>query len=129
MFGIEYYLTGFIMMAVSGPLVFMSTISFSNFFPKYNGLITGWCVGSFDASSIAFVVLWYIIRYFFEHEHEDVFGWVFIGYSTIPFLLAVLSVLLYPNSAVEWSDYHTSTNSKSDPATFTDWGEATIDYE
>eukprot|EP00913_Durusdinium_trenchii_P004930 g4577.t1 len=51
------YVAGFLLMGVSGPCIFNSTLSFGNLFPKHVGLITASLVGCFDASSAVFATL------------------------------------------------------------------------
>lgn len=84
------YFGGFWIMAVSGPPVFMSVVSFANLFPRHTGLITAALVGCFDASSAVFVVLASII------EGGVSFGVTFIGFSFVPMLCAFSAAAFWP---------------------------------
>eukprot|EP00392_Amoebophrya_sp_AT5.2_P012411 g12514.t1 len=95
LFGLEQYYAGFQLMAVAGPLVYMSTISFANLYPHRGGLITSACVGSFDASSFVFVLLSFLIGSGFS------FDGVFRGYSVVGFGLAALFLVFYPEVPVQ----------------------------
>lgn len=79
-------------MAISGPLVFMSTISLANYFPAYSGSVTGACVGAFDASSIVFPMLSAAMGPPLLLSFND----AFLFYGCIPLVLSLLVFLLYP---------------------------------
>eukprot|EP00397_Hematodinium_sp_SG-2012_P040660 GEMP01044594.1.p1 GENE.GEMP01044594.1~~GEMP01044594.1.p1 ORF type:complete len:425 (+),score=49.72 GEMP01044594.1:297-1571(+) len=94
--GGEYrYFVGFILFSVSGPLCYMSTISFANYFPKRSGLIISCCVGSFDASSVIFLLL--AMAY---TKLLLPFESVFQSYSVVPVVLAFACFILYPMTPV-----------------------------
>ncbi|CAD7940933.1 unnamed protein product [Amoebophrya sp. A25] len=92
----SWYYLGFLLLAVSGPLVYMCTISFSNLYPQHGGLITSLCVGCFDASSFVFVALAYLMQ-----TGVASFDSVFVAYSLVGFLLAVLCLVFYPEQPVQ----------------------------
>ncbi|CAD7950040.1 unnamed protein product [Amoebophrya sp. A25] len=94
LFGSGFYYTGFQVMAVVGPLVYMCTISFANLYPRNGGLITSACVGAFDASSCIFVLLSILMSVF-------PFNTVFQAYSLVGFTFAVLFFFVYPDTPIE----------------------------
>lgn len=92
------YFCGFLFMAVSGPPVFMSVVSFANLFPRHAGLVTAALVGCFDASSAVFVVLAAII------EGGVPFGVSFISFSFVPMLCAFSAAAFWPWQPVAGAD-------------------------
>lgn len=93
----EYrYIVGFFLFSVAGPLCYMCTISFCNFFPRRSGLITSLCVGSFDASSLILVLL--ATAY---NHYQTPFESLFYYYSIIPTLCCCLCFLFYPMVPVQ----------------------------
>jgi len=90
------YLIGFLAMALGGPPVFISALSFPNLFPGKEGLVTAALVGCFDASSGVFVFLAYIIN-----NTGMSFLKTFTGYSAIGLLTALGASWLWPNSSID----------------------------
>ncbi|CAK9114691.1 unnamed protein product [Durusdinium trenchii] len=88
------YVAGFLLMGVSGPCIFNSTLSFGNLFPKHVGLITASLVGCFDASSAVFATL--------AHFMTDgmSFSETFHLYMVIPALCALMAAR-WPTMPVE----------------------------
>eukprot|EP00494_Astrolonche_serrata_P030080 UN30347 len=90
------YHVGFCLVSIGGPVVFMSIISFSNLFPKYSGLITGLCVGCFDASSVILPVIGFIYTNFYNN-----FSSLFLMYSIIPLIATFVPLMMYPTKAFQ----------------------------
>lgn len=89
---------GFLLMAIFGPPVFVSTLSFTSLFPKRAGLITAALVGCFDASSAVFVWLHAVIAEGFS------FSTTLAGYAAAPLLVALIALTQWPRRVVEASE-------------------------
>jgi len=85
------YALGFPVISVMGQLCFIPCISFANYFPKNSGLVTSMFVGSFDASSLVFVLLAGIYWNFGVSMRH-----IFLGYAIIPFVLGIAMAFIYP---------------------------------
>ena len=83
------YSTGFVLMAVGGSGVFVSTVSFCNLFPRHAGLIIATLVACFDASSGIFQALAFLIS-------------LGVGVPTVFRLYAVLSAFLATAAGLYW---------------------------
>lgn len=89
------YYAGFTMMAIGGPPVFMSTVSFGNYFPGREGTVTAALVGSFDASSAVFIVQAAVMSIGVP------FSAVFYGYTVLPILTTIIALASWPKRPIE----------------------------
>lgn len=53
---VDTYLAGYILLALGGPMIFLSSFHLSNAFPAYSGSILSAITGAFDASSLPYVI-------------------------------------------------------------------------
>jgi MFS family permease len=55
-FPFDGYLTGFLLLAIGGPFIYIASFHLSNTFPKHSGLILSALTGAFDCSSALFLL-------------------------------------------------------------------------
>ena len=86
-------LVGYLLLALGGPGVFISSFQLSNAFPSRSGLILSLITGSFDASS----ALFYIYRIIYEKTAGTLtLQKFFLGYLTVPAAIILLHLLVLP---------------------------------
>ncbi|PVF96318.1 hypothetical protein CPB86DRAFT_736987, partial [Serendipita vermifera] len=91
---IDTYYVGFVLLAMGGPLMFLSSFHLSNAFPKHSGLILSFISGSFDASSVPYL----IYNEAFPDLPLRTFFW---SYTIIPILLIIVQLTIAPSSSYE----------------------------
>ncbi|KFH40332.1 hypothetical protein ACRE_090050 [Hapsidospora chrysogenum ATCC 11550] len=87
------FLLGYLLLALGGPFIFISSFQLSNTFPRHSGLILALLTGAFDSSSAVFLI--YRIIYdssggAFDHRH------FFLAYLVVPVCILVLQLVLMP---------------------------------
>jgi len=87
------YIPGYLLLALGGPFVFISSFHLSNTFPTRSGLILSMLTGAFDASSALFLV--------FRILHDKTNGSFsiqrfFCLYLAVPILIFVAQIFLMP---------------------------------
>ncbi|EHA54815.1 hypothetical protein MGG_15745 [Pyricularia oryzae 70-15] len=89
-------LWGYLLTALGGPFIYISSFQLSNAFPKHSGLILALLTGAFDASS----ALYLIYRLIYQATSGG-FGLksFFLVYLTVPALIAVLQLTLLPKQS------------------------------
>lgn len=86
-------LVGYLLLALGGPGVFISSFQLSNAFPSRSGLILSLITGSFDASS----ALFYVYRIIYEHTAGSLtIRTFFLGYLAVPAAIMLLHLLVLP---------------------------------
>ena len=75
----DSYLTGYIILAIGGPFVFISCFQLANTFPRYSGTILALISGAFDTSSAVF--LFYRLAY--EHGFSNIGLHTFFKYYLV----------------------------------------------
>lgn len=90
------YLCGYLLLALGGPSVFISSFQLSNAFPAHSGLILALLTGAFDASSSVF--------FGYRLVYERTGGAVsvrrfFLGYLIVPAVIFALNLLLLPTQS------------------------------
>ncbi|PKS06579.1 hypothetical protein jhhlp_007327 [Lomentospora prolificans] len=86
-------LVGYLLLALGGPGVFISSFQLSNAFPSRSGLILSLITGSFDASS----ALFYIYRIIYERTAGSLtVQKFFLGYLTVPATIMLLHLFVLP---------------------------------
>lgn len=93
MWGYAYHI-GFFLIGSGGLSVFVSTVSFANFFSKFKGLATSALVGAFDSSSGVFVGLNLVTTL------GATLSQCFAVYAVIPFITFITILLLWPRDVV-----------------------------
>lgn len=88
------FLISYILLAIGGPMIFLSSFHLCNAFPKRSGLILSSIIGAFDASSLPFVVYSTIYR-----KHPTSLRKWFWLYNIIPVLIFVQQLVLAPREA------------------------------
>lgn len=90
---VDGYLFGYLLLALGGPAVFISSFQLSNAFPANSGLVLALVTGAFDASSALF--------FGYRLAYERTGGGVslrsfFLGYLVVPASILLLNLLLLP---------------------------------
>lgn len=90
---IDGYLFGYLLLALGGPAVFISSFQLSNAFPAHSGLVLALVTGAFDASSALF--------FGYRVAYEQTGGGIslrsfFLGYLVVPASIFLLNLLLLP---------------------------------
>ncbi|KAG4107317.1 MFS general substrate transporter [Neocallimastix lanati (nom. inval.)] len=95
------YLIGFLLLGIAGPFIFISTLHFSTVFPKKSGLIMAALTGSFDASSVIFL-LFNKLYYFFDKKYSV--QTFFLVYMIVPIIIFIANSFLMPKTSLQWSE-------------------------
>jgi MFS family permease len=87
------FLLGYLLLALGGPFIFISSFQLSNTFPRHSGLILALLTGAFDSSSAIFLI--YRIIYNssggdFDHRR------FFLAYLVVPVCILALQLVLMP---------------------------------
>lgn len=88
---VDGYMTGYILLALGGPFVFISCFHLSNSFPRFSGTILALLTGAFDSSSAVF--LFYRLVYERTRLSVDTF---FKGYLIVPAFVLLTEVFIMP---------------------------------
>ncbi|ORX50404.1 MFS general substrate transporter [Piromyces finnis] len=95
------YLVGFLLLGIAGPFIFISTLHFSTVFPNKSGLIMAALTGSFDASSIIFLLFNKLFYYFDRKYSIQTF---FLIYMIVPVIIFIANSFLMPETSLQWSE-------------------------
>jgi len=95
------YLVGFLLLGIAGPFIFISTLHFSTVFPNKSGLIMAALTGSFDASSVIFL-LFNKLFYFFDRKYS--IQTFFLVYIIVPVIIFIANSFLMPKTSLQWSE-------------------------
>ncbi|KAJ1308923.1 hypothetical protein OPQ81_004608 [Rhizoctonia solani] len=96
-FVLDGYYTGFFLLAIGSPLIFLSSFHVSNAFPARSGLILSLIMAAFNASSTNFVLFDWLDR---NVGNVSIQAW-FWCYALIPALFVVLQSLAGPPNAYQ----------------------------
>ncbi|KAH7343519.1 major facilitator superfamily domain-containing protein [Rhizoctonia solani] len=91
------YYTGFFLLAIGSPLIFLSSFHISNAFPARSGLILSLVMAGFNASSTIFVLFDWLDR---KTGGVSIQAW-FWCYAVVPALFVVLQSLAGPPAAYQ----------------------------
>ncbi|CAI7607363.1 unnamed protein product [Penicillium manginii] len=87
------YISGYLLLSLGGPFIFISSFQLSNTFPLRSGLILSALTGAFDASSAVFL----IFRLINERSGGSFsVRKFFLLYLTVPALIVVAQLILMP---------------------------------
>lgn len=90
------YLTGYLLLALGGPAVFISSFQLSNAFPAHSGLILALLTGAFDASS----ALFFGYRLVYERTGGSIsIHRFFLFYLIVPAVVFLLNLFLLPSQS------------------------------
>jgi len=95
------YLIGFLLLGIAGPFIFISTLHFSTVFPNKSGLIMAALTGSFDASSVIFLLFNKLFYYFDKKYSVQTF---FLIYLIVPVIIFIANSFLMPKTSLQWSE-------------------------
>ncbi|KAL4917137.1 major facilitator superfamily domain-containing protein [Aspergillus aurantiobrunneus] len=93
---LDAYVPGYLLLALGGPFIFISSFHLSNTFPARSGLILSALTGAFDASSALFLIFRLIndktSGFFSSHRF-------FLVYLVIPVLILLAQLLVMPKTS------------------------------
>lgn len=89
------YITGYVLMALGGPFVFISSFQLANSFPRYSGMILALLTGAFDTSSAVFL----IYRLFYQNVTRLPLHRFFLGYLVVPAFIFVCQLFIMPHES------------------------------
>lgn len=89
---VDLYLTGYTLLALGGPFVFISCFQLANSFPKNSGLVLALLTGSFDSSSALFL-LYRVIYFNYAPVSISKF---FLVYMVVPVFIFVCQITIMP---------------------------------
>ncbi|KAK6459079.1 uncharacterized protein RJT20DRAFT_124231 [Scheffersomyces xylosifermentans] len=92
---IDGYLTGYTLLALGGPFVFISSFQLANSFPKNSGLVLALLTGSFDSSSALFL----FYRLFYTKVQKLTLDKFFTGYLIVPVFIFLCQVFIMPKDS------------------------------
>ncbi|KAI9841774.1 MAG: hypothetical protein M1838_003419 [Thelocarpon superellum] len=93
---VDAYVTGYLLLALGGPFVFIPAFQLSNTFPAHSGLILSMLTGAFDSSSAVFLV--YQIIY--ERSNSTVRPRTFfLAYLIVPVFMLAAQLFLMPSQS------------------------------
>lgn len=92
----DTYIPGYLLLALGGPFVFISSFQLSNAFPKHSGLILALLTGAFDTSSAVFLI--YRLIYTWS-EGKFWPKWFFLGYLIVPVFIFTVQMFIMPKQS------------------------------
>ncbi|KKK20244.1 hypothetical protein ARAM_003221, partial [Aspergillus rambellii] len=95
-FPFDAYIPGYLLLALGGPFIFISSFHLSNTFPKRSGLILSCLTGAFDASSALFLVFRLINE---QTEGSFTSQNFFSIYLIVPVLIMLAQVTIMPGTS------------------------------
>jgi MFS family permease len=90
------FIPGYLLLALGGPFVFISSFQLSNTFPKHSGLILALLTGAFDSSSAVFLIYRIIYQWTNEAFTPKRF---FLGYLIVPALIFLVQCFYMPKAS------------------------------
>lgn len=92
----DAYIIAYLLLALGGPFIYISSFHLSNAFPARSGLILSMITGAFDASSALFLV--------FRLINEKTGGWFsttrfFLVYLLVPLFIVIVQLVLMPSTS------------------------------
>ncbi|PWW79113.1 MFS general substrate transporter [Tuber magnatum] len=90
------YPISYLLLALGGPFIFISSFHLSNAFPSHSGLILSMLTGAFDSSSAVFL----LYRLLYEHTHGKLtLSTWFAAYLIVPATALILQLTLMPSGS------------------------------
>ncbi|KAI5810400.1 major facilitator superfamily domain-containing protein [Pyronema omphalodes] len=96
---IDPYPISYLLMAVGGPFIFISSFHLSNAFPRHSGMILSLLTGAFDASSAIFLLYRLLYQYFGQITLRQ---W-FLTYLFVPLMILLAQLLIMPKISYKTS--------------------------
>ncbi|OJD16046.1 hypothetical protein AJ78_03759 [Emergomyces pasteurianus Ep9510] len=89
----DTYISGYSLLAIGGPFVFISAFQLSNTFPAHSGLILAMLTGAFDSSSAVFLLFRIVHGGFLSLRN------LFLLYLIVPSFVLLSQMLLMPSTS------------------------------
>ncbi|RMZ81899.1 hypothetical protein DV738_g1950, partial [Chaetothyriales sp. CBS 135597] len=93
---VDLYTPGYLLLALGGPFVFISSFHLSNTFPQRSGLILALLTGAFDASSALFLLFRLVYQ---ATEGRLTTQKIFLAYLAVPVLIVLAQFLIMPKES------------------------------
>lgn len=90
------YIPGYLLLALGGPFIFISSFQLSNTFPKHSGLILALLTGAFDSSSAIFLLYRLIYQWSNSTFYPKKF---FLLYLVVPVFILIVQLFLMPKAS------------------------------
>ncbi|RMZ75449.1 hypothetical protein DV737_g5295, partial [Chaetothyriales sp. CBS 132003] len=92
----DLYTPGYLLLALGGPFIFISSFQLSNTFPQRSGLILALLTGAFDASSALFLVF----RLLYQATDGGLTTQkLFITYLVVPVFILIVQIFIMPKDS------------------------------
>lgn len=88
------FIVGYMILALGGPFVFISSFHLSNAFPQYTGSILALLTGAFDSSSIVFFVYQVLYKQTGLTPHK-----FFLLFTSIPVVIIISQLTIMPKQS------------------------------
>jgi hypothetical protein len=89
------YISGYVLMALGGPFVFISSFQLANSFPKYSGMILALLTGAFDTSSAVFLAY----RLIYQKIVQVKLHIFFTFYLIVPLFIFLCQLFIMPHES------------------------------
>lgn len=89
------YLLGYVLLALGGPFVFISSFQLANSFPKNSGLVLALLTGAFDSSSALFL----LYRLVYQQVKKVPIHHFFQYYMVVPVFIFICQLTIMPSSS------------------------------
>lgn len=93
---VDLYIPGYLMLALGGPFIFISSFQLSNAFPKRSGLVLALLTGAFDTSSALFLGYRLVYQRVSANLHLKYF---FLAYLIVPIYIFIVQLTLMPTQS------------------------------
>lgn len=92
---LDFFLTGYTLLAIGGPFVFILCFQLANTFPKSSGIILALITSAFDTSSALFLGYRLIYNNYFELPITS----FFLYYMVVPVFIFVCQITIMPSTS------------------------------
>ncbi|RMZ86932.1 hypothetical protein DV736_g5836, partial [Chaetothyriales sp. CBS 134916] len=92
----DLYTPGYLLLALGGPFVFISSFQLSNTFPQRSGLILALLTGAFDASSALFLIFRLLYQ---ATDGRLTTQRIFLAYLIVPVFIFIVQIFVMPKDS------------------------------
>ncbi|KAL7270000.1 hypothetical protein RUND412_007307 [Rhizina undulata] len=92
---VDPYLISYLLLALGGPFVFISSFHLSNTFPRHSGLILSMLTGAFDASSSVFL----LYRTLYDKTRAIPLRQWFLYFISVPLFIILAQIIIMPGQS------------------------------
>lgn len=95
------YILAYVLFALAGPSLFLSSLHLSAAFPKHSGMIMSLITGAFDASSLIF----YIFQKLYFSSDKMTLRLIFLVFASVGLFCLLCHVFILPKKSFENTEY------------------------